>query len=192
MARTAPSGVIATSAPWLTLLFSPFCASSSVTAFSALAWRLGIDCCADYEVFVDMADDVVDAVHHPVGDIVDRAGAGLCDDVRRLCQRCSFARRADEAQFGHGGEHDFGAVFGAVEIARRRQPRRRLDEAGEQRGFRKRYLSGRLAEIALRRLFDAVGAGAEIDPVQIQFENLRLGDICARATAPAASPAACA
>src|SRR5665811_2340273 len=37
MARTAPSGVIATSAPWLTPLLSPFCASSSVSAFSAPA-----------------------------------------------------------------------------------------------------------------------------------------------------------
>ena len=39
MARTAPSGVIATIAPWLTPLLSPFCASSSVSAFSAPACR---------------------------------------------------------------------------------------------------------------------------------------------------------
>ncbi len=76
---------------------------------------------------------------------------------------------------GHGGEHGLRALLGAVEIARRCKTRRRLHQAGEQGGFGEGYVLGGLAEIALRGLLDAVGAGAEIDPVQIQFENLRLG-----------------
>ncbi len=54
--------------------------------------------------------------------------------------------------------------------------RRRLHQAGEQSRFRQAHLLGGLAEIALRGLLDAVGAGAEINAVQIQFENLRLGE----------------
>src|SRR6516162_7134413 len=34
----------------------------------------------------------------------------------------------------------------------------------------------RFAEITLRRPFDAVGAGAEIDAIEIKFENLRLSE----------------
>ena len=37
-------------------------------------------------------------------------------------------------------------------------------------------LRRRLAEIAVRRGVDAIGAGAEIDPVQIDFEDLVLGE----------------
>ena len=101
---------------------------------------------------------------------------GLRHDARRVRQGGAFGRRRDELELGHGGEHDLGALFGAVEIARRGQPRRRFDEPREQRGFGERDLSRRLAEIALRGLFDAVGAGAEIDAVEIELENLRLGE----------------
>ena len=65
------------------------------------------------------------------------------------------------------------AALGAFGIAGRRKPRRRLDEAGQHRGFGERHLARRLAEIALRRRFDAIGAGAEIDAVEIELEDLR-------------------
>src|SRR5206468_12595770 len=60
-------------------------------------------------------------------------------------------------------------------VAVRRQPRRRFDEAGEHRGLADRHLLRRLAEIALCRGLDAIGAGTEIDAVQIQFQDLALG-----------------
>ncbi len=123
-----------------------------------------------------MADDVVDRVHHPVGDVIDRAGAGLRRDARRMRERGLFAAGRDEMQVGHGGEHDVRPLFGAVEIARRRQPRRRLHQAGEQGRFRQAHILGVFAEIALRGLLDAVGAGAEIDAVEIELEYLRLGE----------------
>ena len=65
--------------------------------------------------------------------------------------------------------------FGAFRIAVRRQPRRRFDEARQHRGLRDRDVLRRLAEIALRRGFDAIGAGAEIDAVEIELEDLVLG-----------------
>ncbi len=123
-----------------------------------------------------MAERVVERVHHPVGDIVDRAVAGARHDLRRVREGGALVGRADELELGHGGEHGLGALLGAVEIARRRQPRRRLDQAGEQRGFGERNVARRLAEIALRGLLDAVGAGAEIDAVEIELEDLGLGE----------------
>jgi hypothetical protein len=50
-----------------------------------------------------------------------------------------------------------------------------LHEAGEHRGFWHRQPPCRFAEIALRRAFDAVSTGAEIDAVEIKLEDLRLG-----------------
>ena len=83
----------------------------------------------------------------------------------------------DHLHVGHRRDHDLGAALGAVGIAARRQPRRRLDQAGEQRRFGERQLPRRLAEIALRRRLHPVGAGAEIDAVQIHFEDLRLAEL---------------
>ena len=68
------------------------------------------------------------------------------------------------------------APLGAVRIAARREPRRRFDEAREHRGLGDPHLLGGLAEIALRRGVDAVGAGAEIDAVEIELENFGLGE----------------
>ena len=138
--------------------------------------QAGVDRGAHHDVLVDVAEHVVDRVHNPIGDIIDRAVAGLRGNAGRMRERGFFAGGRDETDAGHGGEHGLSAALGAVEIARRRQPRRRFHQAGEQRRLRQAYLPGGLAEIALRRLFDAVGAGAEIDAVQIQLEDLRLGE----------------
>ena len=48
-----------------------------------------------------------------------------------------------------------------------------LHQAGQHRGLGERHLARRLAEIALRRRLDAIGAGAEIDAVEIELEDLR-------------------
>ena len=63
------------------------------------------------------------------------------------------------------------APFG---IAARRQPRRRFDQAREHRRLGDLHLAGGFAEIALRRGFDAIGAGAEIDAVEIELEDFWL------------------
>src|ERR1700689_4420462 len=64
----------------------------------------------------------------------------------------------------------------AVLVVARRQPRRRLHETGQHGRFRQRQYARRLAEIALRRALDAIGAGTEIDAVEVEFENLRFGE----------------
>ncbi len=135
-----------------------------------------IDGGVDDDVLVDPPDHLVEDVHDPVGDVVrGAAGAGL-HDLRRRGHRRLGAVLLDEAGVRHRGEDDLGAPLGAVVIARRRQARGRFDEAGEQRRLGHRHGAGRLAEIALGGGFDAIGAGAEIDPVEIELENLVLGE----------------
>jgi hypothetical protein len=61
-------------------------------------------------------------------------------------------------------------------LGHRRIARRGLEQAGQKRGLADRQLFGALVEIALRGGLDAIGAGAEIDPVQIEGEDLVLGE----------------
>ena len=93
---------------------------------------------------------------------------GVPDRSLRLCF-------GDELGLRHGGKHGLRALLGAFGVAIGRQPRRRLDQACEHRGLCQRHVLGGLAEIALRCSLDAIGAGAEIDAVEVEFENLGFG-----------------
>src|SRR6266851_5158605 len=64
----------------------------------------------------------------------------------------------------------------AIAVARRAEPRRRLEQTGDHRRLVKRHLARRLVEIAVRGGVDAVGAGAEIDAVEVDLEQLVLGE----------------
>ena len=55
-------------------------------------------------------------------------------------------------------------------------PGRRLGQTGEERGLGDRQLVERLVEVVERRGGDAVGADAEIDLVEIELEDLVLGE----------------
>ena len=131
-----------------------------------------IDRSLDHNVLIEAADEVVDRVHHPVGHVIDRAGAGRFYRARGIGERQPRGVVADEFLLRHVGEHEARAALGAVRVMARRQPRRRLHETGQHRGFGQRQLPRRFAEIALGGGFHAVGAGAEIDAVEIEFENL--------------------
>ena len=126
-------------------------------------------------LLVDLADQIVQHFADPVGDVIDGAGAGRLHIVGGMADRGLRLRVGDEFGIRHRREHDLRALLGAFGIAVRRQPRGRLDEAGEHRGFRQRDVLRRLAEIALRCGLDAIGAGAEIDAVQIELEDFVLG-----------------
>jgi hypothetical protein len=52
---------------------------------------------------------------------------------------------------------------------------RRLQHGGQHGGFAEGEARGRLVEIALGRRLDPIGAGPEIDPAQIEGEDLPLG-----------------
>ena len=77
----------------------------------------------DHDVLLDAPDHVVEHVHHPVGDVIDRTAGARLDDLRRNGKRGLDRALRDVARVRHCGEHDLGAAFGRVEVARRRKLR---------------------------------------------------------------------
>ena len=128
-------------------------------------------------VLVDQADQIVEHIHHPISDVVRGAAPPGPYDGGAQRHGGLSAVLVDEAGVGHRGEHDLAAPLGAIVVLGRRQPRRRFDEPCQQGGLAKGDMPCRLAEIALRRRLDSVGAGAEIDPVEIKLQDLGLGKL---------------
>ena len=62
------------------------------------------------------------------------------------------------------------------DIGGRRVIGRRLDQAGDDRRFAQAQMIGAVAEEAPRGGVDAIGAAAEINSVQIELEDLVLGE----------------
>ena len=105
-----------------------------------------------------------------------------CDDRpvparrKRRVERCVVARLIDLAQFEHATQHigpslscPRGARNGVVERGRPRQP-------GDQRSVRQRQVAYALVEINLRRGADTVRALPEEDSIQIERQDLLLGE----------------
>src|SRR4029077_153424 len=97
------------------------------------------------------------------------------DDLRWRRQRLGLLLRGDDAVFLHAAEHiaePFPRPFGpAVRI----EEVRSLEETRQHRTLAKAEGLGRFAEIAPRRHLDAPGAAAEVSGIEIELENLRLG-----------------
>ena len=83
----------------------------------------------------------------------------------------------DEAVLVHAVEHVALARARAFGVAPGRIAARRLRQAGEQRRLGERQLRDLLAEVLVRGRGDAVGAGAEIDLVQVEVEDLVLREL---------------
>ena len=76
----------------------------------------------------------------------------------------------------HQVERDAGAAARGLGVGGRRIIGRRLDEAGDDRRLGDRELGRAVAEEAARSGVDAIGAAAEIDAVEIELEDLVLGE----------------
>ena len=76
----------------------------------------------------------------------------------------------------HVGQHLGGAFRRAARVGQRVVPGRRLEKPGQHGGLVGGNVAGRLGEVPARRRLDAEGAGAQIDPVEIDREDLRLGE----------------
>ena len=80
----------------------------------------------------------------------------------------------------HRAQDDVAPFLRPFGIAKRRQPRRRLNQARDRRGLAERHVADVLAEEDPRCFGDAVNlersALAERDVVQIQLEDLVLGE----------------
>ena len=82
----------------------------------------------------------------------------------------------DVAVVGHLIEHVVAAGDGAGLFAHRVQHARRLRQRGEVGGLGERELLERLGEVGLRRGGDAIGVLAEEDLVEVELEDLVLGE----------------
>ena len=102
-------------------------------------------------------------------------GVAAAGHDQRLLARSGGIRRLDPAVLGKTVDHIVAALDGAVTVADRMQRRRRFRKRREIRGFRNGEFVHRFVEVDQRRGGDAVGAEAEIDFVQIQFEDFVLG-----------------
>ena len=125
---------------------------------------------------------VVRILIHPVA-----LGSGSLQHIRRGgIQRLLILCLRDKLVFIHAAQHVVGAVVGQLSVVRRlgltdvevpagiviigvvRQP-------GQHGAFAQRQLTQAFAEVTLRGYFHAVVVLAEVNGVQVAFQNLRLG-----------------
>ena len=104
-------------------------------------------------------------------------GARVRPDPDARAPRRPLLLGRDEAFLPHPREHDVAAFERAVEVRPRRQRRRRARQAGDQRRLRQRQRLRRTSEQVPRHRLDAVDAGAQVDPVQVQLEDLVLREL---------------
>ena len=113
-------------------------------------------------------------VQHPA--VVAFVLQGHRRQARGVVQRAAFLLGGDPAFLAHIGQDQARAGERPFHVVGQGQARRGLGQAGQQGRFRQGQLAGGLAEIGLRRAVDAIGAGPEIDAVQIELEDFVLGE----------------
>ena len=124
---------------------------------------------AHHEILVDMAEHVIDRVHHPVGDVIDRAIAGPARPPAGGCASAAdLTAFADEMLIAPWRRARPGRAS-----RRRRKSRVGASLDGDFTSPASMAASPSVnsgAEVlkSLRGRLDAVGAGAEIAPIQIQ------------------------
>ena len=139
------------------------------------ALQLRVDRGLDLDALVDLADQIVQHLADPVGDVVHGACADRLHVVGGVADRGLGLGVGDEFRIRHRRQHDLRPRLRAFGIAVGGEARGRFDETGQHRGFRDRHGPRRLAEISLRGGLDAIGTGAEIDAIEIELEDLVLG-----------------
>ena len=123
----------------------------------------------------ERVDELLHLVEGVVEEIVRRAV------VAAIERHGGVAAGAEHLAFGHEPgfdqivEHDVGAGAGGRQIDVRRELGRRLEHAGQHRGFGQVHVARGLVEIELRRGVDAERAAAEIGAVEIELQDLVLG-----------------
>ena len=99
----------------------------------------------------------------------------LAGQLHRLRQGCVVLLLSDEVELAHPAQHVLLAQTGAVRVDDGVVGGRRLGQAGQHRHFRHGQVRQRLAVIGLRRGGEAVGALPQIDLVEVQLQDLILG-----------------
>ena len=130
----------------------------------------------DLQRLVGFGQQQVELGQHPVGEIARRILALLRLELdRRNIHAGGFLGR-DDAVFAHLADHHIGAAHRRLDIGGRRIARGSLDQACDDRRLAQRKVARRMAEELAAGGIDAVGAASEIDLVQVELEDLLLGE----------------
>ena len=121
-------------------------------------------------------DQLAHLVERPVEIIVRRILVAAVDRDGRIAPGAEHLALGHEAGIDQVVEHDVGAGARGGQVDVRRVFGRRLEQAGEHRGFREIDVAHRLVEVEMRRAVDAEGAAAHIGAVEIELQDLVLGE----------------
>ena len=125
--------------------------------------------------FRKRVDQLAHLVERPVEIIVRRIFVAAVDRVGRIAPRAEHLAFGHEAGIDQVIQHHVGAGARGGQVDVRRVFGRRLEQAGEHRGFGKVDVARGLVEVEMRRAIDAEGAAAHIGAVEIEFQNFVLG-----------------
>ena len=125
--------------------------------------------------FRERVDELLHLVEGPVEIVVRRAVVAAVDRGRGIAAGAEHLALGHEAGLDQIVEHDVGAGARGRQVDVRRELRRRLEQAGQHRGLGQVHVARRLVEIELRRGVDAEGAAAEIGAVEVELQDLVLG-----------------
>ena len=141
-------------------------------------------------VHVDRGADHEDALVIGFGECIDQLAHLVERIVEIIIRRIllaavdrggGIAPCAEHLALGHEAgvdqivEHQVGAGARGRQVDVRRVFGRRLEQAGQHRGFRQIDVARRLVEVEMRSAVDAESAAAHIGAVEIEFENFVLG-----------------
>ena len=150
-------------------------------ASSAAALHVHVDRGADHEDALDIGlrkgiDQLAHLVERPVEIIVRRIFVAAIDRGGRIAPCAEHLAFGHEAGVDEIVQHHVGAGASGGQVDVRRVFGGRLEQPGQHRGFREIDVARRLVEIEMRRAVDAEGAAAHIGAVEIEFQNLVLGE----------------
>ena len=145
------------------------------------ALHVHVDRGADHEDalgigFREGVDQLAHLVERPVEIVVRRIFVAAVDRDGRIAPGAEHLAFGHEAGIDQIVEHHVGAGARRGQVDVRRIFGRRLEQPGQHRSFREIDVAHRLVEIEMRRAVDAEGAAAHIGAVEIEFQDLVLGE----------------
>jgi hypothetical protein len=144
--------------------------------------QIDVERCLDTEAAAQhtfTAEALVQVAANELGEVgrrleVVELGLG---ELGRLGKLCFVLRLGQHLVVEHATQHVTTPFLGELGVAKRRVLRRALGQAREQRTLRDAELLHALVEVGPCGLADAVGTGPEVDLVQVEVEDLVLGQV---------------
>ena len=131
----------------------------------------------DHRVDAGFRGDPLGFLESPVEKIIGALQVAAVDDVGRVQARRKHLAIGHEAALHQRRQHDVGAAAGSRQVDVRGILGRRLEQAREHRRLCQVQILDVLAEIEIGCRRDAERAAAHIGPIQVELENLLLGQV---------------